>query len=393
MMTPFKISIIALAIAVFASRAGTIDITFLRDTNSMCVAVQTLRESGIKETAISSFAKAVASHNSHPIGCDLSQFPRETGGFYSFPSPQALVTAMPGSFWNADHEPCVTCYDLVTMLIGEALIASNTVEKNPYPRGLTVPICPSPTNFVMGAYYSSADEAYEATVTSYQRECITSTSGFIWSPSLKILALGLREYIPLDEPITGNDTNFLLRLAAKRDDQWERLSVTPPLNPQLVLIQVANTGSQTLRAVHCGVLFHGTNGYFYVEKAGSSGPFVAMRLSHVEDLLPYFSFSDPTFYGERANEIRLVTANSRVLGAAPPIPIAIRRKMWSSTPFRSAFGNPVTGIQGPPWTSAKGISPSAGFQRLEVSGSVLSNCWKCGAMHLSFSSKGVGDVC
>ena len=65
---------------------------------------------------------------------------------------------------------------------------------------------------------------------------------------------------------------------------WERQGVAFPTNMEVVLCHDIAPGATEVLTSHAGLLFHTSDNYSYIEKAGGSGPFVRLDFKDMVDL-------------------------------------------------------------------------------------------------------------
>src|SRR6185436_6118003 len=137
--------LLLLCCATFSAQSAEVRVSFLQDANSLKDTLDLLIQCGCTHEGTAVFKRAVQSYYSEPFEPNLSRFPIATNGFYTFGSPQALISAY---FERLDHSPGFNCADAIVALAERHL---RTVSKPDDPIGPIWVSLPQSTNGLTAA--------------------------------------------------------------------------------------------------------------------------------------------------------------------------------------------------------------------------------------------------
>jgi len=270
--------------------AGPIRISLLSDPGALVDTVQVLTNAGCPKAAVAMFERIVRRYHAEPFDFDFGKFPRPTNGFYSFPSPQGLVMALPHRLPETRHTFDVNCVDTLILLSEGGLATRLRPDDIVGPIMVSVPT----TNGEAVAFAATPRDAFALCAASWYREA----TDFLFPGPTR------------DRRICLTASLFrwhLLPMSTSREDlgrqvldvlraMWQRQAIQSPSDFEVVLLHNVDFDSHTICTCHGGLLLHRGSGFTYIEKAGGTGPFVRLDVERTPDLLPWLAtaFKDYT---------------------------------------------------------------------------------------------------
>lgn len=259
--------------------------SFLRDDSAITETIKLLKDSGCTKQGADIFEHVVREYSQHPSNTDLSKFPKATNGFYWFASPHDLVAALPERLDETSRPFDFNCSDTVLA------IAAGRLDTASKPDDIIGPLMVMTwiTNRAGIIFAATPRDAFNADCPSaYQ-----NTTDHLFPGSLRdyriCLHSELLEWYPLPQSTSSNNvaanTQAILRKA------WHRDRLTFPKHFEVVLLHSADISSHTLCTFHTALLFHSRDRYVYIEKAGTSGPFIRLDCAKRSDLPQWLAFA------------------------------------------------------------------------------------------------------
>lgn len=272
-------------LALRTSSGGEVRIAFLQDTNSLDDTLRFLTFSGCTQEGIKVFTRAVRQYYDAPFDFDFSKFPKPTNGFYSFASPQDLITALPTPLVGTNHFAGFCCTDAVSALVGGRL--RTTIK----PDDIIGPL------MVTTWATNSSRETVVTVATTRDAYNLGSSPGYIqvteplFPETMRDARVCLRplllqwQMLPLSVTNDDVETKVMEVLRAA----WQREGLKFSSQFEVVLLHSADISSHSICTRHTGLLFRSKQGYTYIEKAGGQGPFVRLNVTERADLMPWFN--------------------------------------------------------------------------------------------------------
>ena len=270
-------------LAPVASGAGEIRASFLQNTNCLRETAEFLTQSGCARQGTAAFEHAVRQYFQEPFDFDFANFPEPTRGFYSFPSPRKLVTALPHRLPETQHTYDLNCMDAVILL------ADGQLRTRLRPDDIVGPIM-APIQTTNGEAVALTATPRDAFTLSYPAWYLEATESLIPKPmrdSRVCLVASLFRWHMLPSSTTKDNAGS--RVLDVLRATWQREKVKFPARFDLVLLHNVSINGHTVSTCHAGLLFHRNTGYTYIEKAGACGPFVRLDFVERSDLLPWLA--------------------------------------------------------------------------------------------------------
>lgn len=258
-------------------------VSFLDDETQRADALEFLSEEGFSRKAMELLRNAMRSVYTEPFQMSMSNFPARVDGYYSFPSGNELMSALPHKLCYANHDYQINCFDTVLLLAEEdmhtkvGLKDQGRVILAPWNRGKGMPQ-PIP-----------AGSAYDAFRWSYPDWYVTETvrvAGMEWTAKRICLTVGLNAVKVL--PRATQEAELKDAVLETLRAHWDAQGLELPKDYEIVLGHNVDMKRRIFLTEHAGILFRGKKHSTYFEKAGGSGPFVMLEFQDDEDLAAWY---------------------------------------------------------------------------------------------------------
>ncbi len=258
-------------------------ISFLDNETAIKQTTAFLLSKGCDQKAVSSFERVVEWYNKTPTDLDLKKFPPRKNGFYSFQSVSNLVEALPHPLIFTFHQNELNCFDTVI------LIAGNLFQTKLKPDDISGPFLPPLTmtnNDVVLRVAATPRDAFGIVCPAWW----TEASKNIFSGSMQNKRICLTAAFDSFHFLPSSTTREELRdkLLKALQLNWKNLGIVFPTNLEVVLYHSVALDEHNSLTTHAGLLFRNRNQYIYIEKIGSSGPYVRLDFEDKEDLFIWY---------------------------------------------------------------------------------------------------------
>jgi hypothetical protein len=276
------ISLLFLSLAGKPIEADPIKISFLDNEDAIKQTTEFLLAKGCDKESVRSFRRVIDWYNSTPTDLDLKKFPSRDNGFYSFQSVSNLVEAFAHPLIYTYHQNELNCFDTVILMAG------SLTQTKPKPDDLAGPFLAPSTitnNDVRPVAAATPRDAFNEICPEWWQEA--SKTIFVDSMQAKRICLTAAfdsfYYLPRSttKENLGNELLQTLRFS------WEREGIKFPKEMEIVICyDVTFVDKKGARAVssHAGLLFRNQDQYVFVEKLGSSAPYVRFDFKDKRDL-------------------------------------------------------------------------------------------------------------
>lgn len=273
------ILLLSLFLAGKTSKASPIKISFLDTEDAVKQTTALLLSEGCNHEAVSSFQRVVDWYNATPTDLDLKKFPPRVNGFYSFQSISNLVEALPHPLIYTYHQNELNCFDTVILLAG------NLIQTELKPDDISGPFLSPLTmtnNDVALRVAATPKDAFAIVCPSWWMEASKS----IFSDSMQDRRICLTAAFDAFHFLPSSTTREKLANTLLKTLQlnWKNQGIVFPTNLEVVIYHSVALAEHNSLTSHAGLLFRNHDQYVYIEKAGSSGPYVRLDFKNKKDL-------------------------------------------------------------------------------------------------------------
>lgn len=277
------ILLLSLFLAERTSQASPIKISFLDNEDAVKQTTELLLSEGCNPEAVRSFQRVVNWYNATPTDLDLKKFPLRENGFYTFQSISNLVEALPNPLIYTYHQNELNCFDTVILLAG------NLIQTGLKPDDISGPFLSPLTmtnNDVVLRVAATPRDAFAIVCPSWWVEASKSIFNDSMQDKRICLTAAFNSFHFLPSSTTReNLANTLLKTLRLN---WRSQGIVFPTNLEVVIYHSVALDEHNSLTSHAGLLFRNHGQYLYIEKAGSSGPYVRLDFENKKDLFIWY---------------------------------------------------------------------------------------------------------
>lgn len=279
------ISLLFFLLAEKSMEAAPIKISFLDNEDAIKQTTEFLLAKGCDRESVRSFRRVIDWYNSTPKDLDLKQFPPQENGFYSFQSVSNLVQAFPHPLIYTYHQNELNCFETVILLAG------SLTQTKLKPDDLAGPFLTPSTitnNDVRVVVAATPRDAFDEICPEWWQEA--SKTIFTDSMQAKRICLTAAFDSFYYLPRSTTKENLRSKLLQALKFSWDREGIKFPKETEIVICyDVTLVGKKGAHAVssHAGLLFRNQDQYVFVEKLGSSAPYVRFDFKDKRDLFDW----------------------------------------------------------------------------------------------------------
>ena len=284
------ISLFFLLLAEKSIEADPIKISFLDNEAAIKQTTNFLLAKGCAPESVDSFRRVIDWYNSTSTDLDLKKFPPRENGFYSFQSVSNLVEALPHPLIYTEHQDELNCFETVILLAG------NLIQTTLQPDEISGPFLPplTITNHAHATIPSIAATPKDAFSVIYSQSLpqLEDSKKKIFRGSMKdkriCLTAAFNSYYFL--PLSTTRENLGNNLLQVLQTNWKRQGIKFPENMEIVICYEARldpTYDAHAVSSHVGLLFRNDEQYVFIEKLGTSAPYVRLDFKVKKDLLDW----------------------------------------------------------------------------------------------------------
>lgn len=266
-----------------AAQGAQVRVAFIKDDAVLKDTIGLLREHGCNAEATVRFRELVQQYHDNPFELDLSDFPAQKDGFFSFGAMSRLVGALPHKLYETKHPYEFNCFDMVIRL-GMPLLTSAT-QPDDLLSGLLAPYQPTNGAFTM-VTVATVRDAFTRCYPEWYR--VESSHAFDTSELDQRKALTASLFRGYVLPLSTTESELAKTVLDTLRTGQRTTNVQLPKTVEIVLVHEVNYPQRWFVTSHAGWLMKKKNGYAYVEKSGGTGPFVRLDVEAKSDLRIWF---------------------------------------------------------------------------------------------------------
>ena len=265
-------------------KADPVRLSFLNNDTALKETLLFLKTAGCKNEALAAFQKEVEHYYSTPLKLDLSRFPQQQNGYYTFQSMTQLVATLPERLWEIPHPFELNCFDTAIVISEGKFCSSRSPDDH---SGVFLPAGIIPNG---EAVYFQATTAREAFNLSYPQYYLDASAGYI-PPSIANARINLTAALYCFHmlPSMTNEQDVDKQVMSVLRSSWNEQGISFPPNFELVLCHQIKVANHLIFTSHAALLFPAKNRYTYIEKDGGQGPFVRLDFSNRTDLMKWLA--------------------------------------------------------------------------------------------------------
>lgn len=263
--------------------ASPIKISFLDNEEAIEQTTKFLLSNGCDLEAVSSFQRVVDWYNATPTDLNLKKFPPRVDGFYSFQSISNLIEDLPHPLIYTLHQSELNCFDTLILLAG------NLIQTTLKPDDISGPFLPPLTttnNDVVLRVAATPKDAFTIVCPAWWLEASKS----IFSVSIqdkRICLMAAFDFFHFLPSCTTRE-DLASKLLKTLQVSWKSQGIVFPTNLAVVFFHSVALNEHNSTTSHAGLLFRNNDRFVYIEKAGSSGPYVRLDFTEKKDLFIWY---------------------------------------------------------------------------------------------------------
>jgi len=258
-------------------------ISFLQNDEAINQTTNFLMLNGCSDRVVHSFCRVLNWYNASDTDLNTKRLSSSQNGFFPFQTIEALTEKLDCPLIYAHHQPELNCFDVVSLLAGDATTTKLSPDETSGP-------------FFPAAVTTNADVVLRVVATprdAFEKACPRwwiDASKTIYEGSLQDKRICL--FAAFDSfyflPSATTRENLRDRLFKVLQLSWQHDGITFPTNMDIVLFHSVDLDNCNSLVTHAGVLFPRKGGYVYIEKLGSTGPYVRLDIAEKKDLFSWY---------------------------------------------------------------------------------------------------------